>query len=56
MLLNRKYVKKHGKKVRKDLIEQVKEIQRSRNAREEWYSATKYSSIVIGIHNYHKMH
>ena len=42
-------------KVKKNLIEQVKKIQRSRNAREEWYSVTKYNSMVIGIHNYYKM-
>lgn len=42
-------------KVKKELISQVKKIQRPINAREEWYAVTKYNSMVIGIHNYYKM-
>ena len=39
----------------KNLVGQVKLIQKPGNPKEEWRAVTQYNSIVIGLHNYYKM-
>lgn len=42
-------------KIRKDLVEQIKKIQKPMNKKEEWKATNQYNLMVIGYHNYYKM-
>ena len=42
------------KRVKCNLIEQVKKIQKPKDIKEEWKAINQYNLMVIGFHNYYK--
>lgn len=43
------------KKVKHDLTEQIKKIQRPKDCKDEWKSINQYNLMVMGIHNYYEI-
>lgn len=48
-------VDKAKKKVKAELVEQVKKIQKPANHREEYREINRFNSMVIGVHNYYQI-
>lgn len=43
------------RKVKYELTEQIKKIQRPKDCKDEWKSINQYNLMVMGIHNYYEM-